>query len=538
MVIKDIFRKYPNRYEGIISTLCDNLDSLDEPEARASMIWIIGEYAERIDNAGELLGTFLENFADETTAVQLQLLTAIVKLFLKRPAETQELVQSVLSLATQDSDNPDLRDRGYIYWRLLSTDPAAAKEVVLAEKPLISEETDRLEPNLLNELIGNLSTLASVYHKPASSFVEGKAPVRHISLPVKAQPSTTEYTEEEAPVGLTPADDGPASVPQPSGEGDLLGDLLNLDLPPAPTGGGYNVPMMGGGADMDLLSGDLTGLYLGGPSGTGMISGQMQGAIQTGGTGGVGALAELLGTSVAGGSYVAPKQMWLEAAQGKGMEIRGSWARRQGQIFMDMTFTNKALSPMGEFAIQFNKNSFGLSPAAPLQVWSPLHPNQGNDTSLLVNHGVQVARMDPLTMLQVAIKNNVGVFYFSSLVPVNVLLIEDGRMDRKVFLATWKEIASTNEVQSTVNTPSLTADQVQSKLEPNNIFLVAKRAVEVGETKQDLLYMSLKFTNNVWVLAELKVTTPFTNIQLALKTHVLEVIPAVQEAMGTILNQA
>ena len=50
----------------------------------------------------------------------------------------------------QDSDNPDLRDRGYIYWRLLSTDPAAAKEVVLADKPLISEETDRLEPNLLD----------------------------------------------------------------------------------------------------------------------------------------------------------------------------------------------------------------------------------------------------------------------------------------------------------------------------------------------------------------------------------------------------
>ena len=61
------------------------------------------------------------------TQVQLQLLTAIVKLFLKRPADTQQLVQSVLSLATQESDNPDLRDRGYIYWRLLSTDPAAAK---------------------------------------------------------------------------------------------------------------------------------------------------------------------------------------------------------------------------------------------------------------------------------------------------------------------------------------------------------------------------------------------------------------------------
>ena len=94
---------------------------------RASMIWIIGEYAERIDNADELLTTFLDGFSDENTQVQLQLLTAIVKLFLKRPTDTQELVQQVLSLATQDSDNPDLRDRGYIYWRLLSTDPAAAK---------------------------------------------------------------------------------------------------------------------------------------------------------------------------------------------------------------------------------------------------------------------------------------------------------------------------------------------------------------------------------------------------------------------------
>ena len=129
VVIKDIFRKYPNKYESIIATLCENLDTLDEPEARASMIWIIGEYAERIDNADELLESFLENFHDENSQVQLQLLTSIVKLFLKRPTDTQELVQQVLSLATQESENPDLRDRGFIYWRLLSTDPAAAKEV-------------------------------------------------------------------------------------------------------------------------------------------------------------------------------------------------------------------------------------------------------------------------------------------------------------------------------------------------------------------------------------------------------------------------
>lgn len=62
---------------------------------------------------------------------------------------------------------------GYIYWRLLSTSPQAAKEVVLAEKPLISEQTDCIEPDLLQELISNIGTLASIYHKPASTFVDG-----------------------------------------------------------------------------------------------------------------------------------------------------------------------------------------------------------------------------------------------------------------------------------------------------------------------------------------------------------------------------
>ena len=33
------------------------------------MVWIIGEYAERIDNADELLESFLDGFQDENTQV-------------------------------------------------------------------------------------------------------------------------------------------------------------------------------------------------------------------------------------------------------------------------------------------------------------------------------------------------------------------------------------------------------------------------------------------------------------------------------------
>ncbi|KAL7462378.1 hypothetical protein ACHAXS_002756 [Conticribra weissflogii] len=171
IVIKDIFRRYPNRYESIIATLCDNLDTLDEPQAKASMIWIIGEYAERIDNADELLDTFLETFEEEDPAVQLQLLTATVKCFLKNPEETQDMVQRVLDLVTEESDNPDLRDRGFIYWRLLSTNPKAAKLIVLGDKPVIEDNTFCLEPNLLNVLVGQIATLSSIYHKPPEAFV-------------------------------------------------------------------------------------------------------------------------------------------------------------------------------------------------------------------------------------------------------------------------------------------------------------------------------------------------------------------------------
>ena len=165
VVIKDVFRKYPNQYEGIISTLCEHLDALDTPEAKAAMIWIVGQYADRIDNSDELLEEFLETFLEEPTEVQLALLTATVKLFIKRPTAGQELVPKVLKWATEEVDNPDLRDRGYIYWRLLSTDPVAAKDIVLSEKPAINTETEVMDRSVLDRLLLHTGSLASVYHQ-------------------------------------------------------------------------------------------------------------------------------------------------------------------------------------------------------------------------------------------------------------------------------------------------------------------------------------------------------------------------------------
>ena len=165
VVIRNIFRKYPNRYESIISILCQNLDSLDEPEAKSAMIWIIGQYADRIENSDVILDDFLYTFADEPVEVQLALLTATVKLFIQRPVKGQELVPKVLKWATEETDNPDLRDRGFMYWRLLSTDPETAKLIVMGEKPPITAESEKLDPATLEEMCLNVGTLATVYLK-------------------------------------------------------------------------------------------------------------------------------------------------------------------------------------------------------------------------------------------------------------------------------------------------------------------------------------------------------------------------------------
>ena len=212
VVMRNIFRKYPNRYESIISMLCENLDSLDEPEAKAAMIWVIGQYADRIDNSDVLLDDFLFSFTDESVEVQLALLTATVKLFIQRPTKGQDLVPKVLKWATEDVDNPDLRDRGYMYWRLLSSDPATAKRIVMGEKPQITAESEKLDPTTLEEMCLNVGTLATVYLKPVQQVFRSARPRKLMDSPALQRPRLL-MNEAQVP-----------SLQMPNGNGTGRGD--------------------------------------------------------------------------------------------------------------------------------------------------------------------------------------------------------------------------------------------------------------------------------------------------------------------------
>lgn len=195
VMFRDILHRYPARYLGVLPLLCESADLFDEPQARNAFIWILGEHADRIDSSDEFLDDYLYSFLEEPTDVrrepgfyspqtQLALLTATVKLFLKRPSAGSELVPKVLKWATEDVVDPDCRDRGFLYWRLLSRSPEQAQRIVFAPQPPVDMRCDRMDREQLNQLLLHASSLAVIQQRQLDSVLHSAKPrVRPVAPP-------------------------------------------------------------------------------------------------------------------------------------------------------------------------------------------------------------------------------------------------------------------------------------------------------------------------------------------------------------------
>lgn len=484
IVIKDIFRKYPNRYEAIIGNLCDALDTLDEPDAKAALIWIIGEYSDRIENSGELLESFAEAFHEEPSAVQLQLLTAVVKLFLHRAADAQELMSSVLSMCTQESDNPDLRDRGFIYWRLLSTDPETAKIVVVSEKPVISADTGQYEPELLDELVSQLGTLSSVYHKPASHFV-------------------TEYKAVSYEGGLG-GDEHEAYIASEDYTGEETPEISAPPVQAATDDGGLSRAM----------SGDLLGL----------------------------------GDAPALATVLEDKPVVLPPEKTGGLQIHAALARSGGGVVLDVTLVNNATdgTVFSGFHIQFNKNACGLKPQATAVPVDAVMPGERRSAELrLITVPDFVPPPDkPIdSNLQCAAKFSGGtgaVCYFRVPYTLATLTMEDGRMEKAMYLQTWRSIPNESEVSKKIEglcQRCQSTDNVIDLLEDNNIFNTARRHDQRGQMALELLYASMRTVNDVTILCEFTFPRGGGNVcKVSVRTGEPLVIPLVLTFVENLLK--
>ena len=220
---------------------------------------------------------------------------------------------------------------------------------------------------------------------------------------------------------------------------------------------------------------------------------------------------------------------------------------------MEMDFANKALQPMHDFALQINRNSFALMPSQPLTIKNSILPNQTFSTELILNTNGTVLKMDPLGTLQVAVKNNIDIHYFTCLAPIHIFFIEQTQIDKIAFIQYWQATSDANEVKTQLNnTKNETVDQIQKKLTLNNVHTVDRRIIEQNE----MLFQTIRLTNGILILAELKFAPPNSRIsvnflrilrflfhflilfQLSVKSQIPDVTQLIAQSYQSIINHS
>lgn len=152
VVIKKLLQTQNTEHKRIITQMSKLLDFITVPAARASILWLIGEYNEHVPKiAPDVLRKMAKSFVDEENGVKLQVLNLAVKLYLNNPQQTELLCQHIFNMARYDV-NYDIRDRArFLKPFIFPKNPNSilvqnAKKIFLATKPapqLASKYTGR-----------------------------------------------------------------------------------------------------------------------------------------------------------------------------------------------------------------------------------------------------------------------------------------------------------------------------------------------------------------------------------------------------------
>lgn len=463
LMMKDILRVYPDQYGDVVVQLCAAADDVEDPASKAALVWIIGEHAGQIPNSLQILNMIYETIDEETVSVQLQTLTACVKAYLIIGPEAEKLLQSVLSYATEESEHIDVRDRGFIYRRLVDGGIDSAQQVVLSNKQGIDNIQAELPQALQKELLKSLSSIAAVYHKPGKCF-EGsrkRTPLGQSFGDTTAEEDLLGIDVEEEQVGNEPtlAITGSSSAAPKGMDESLLDDILGgpvvSDTKALPAPASNEVAPVD-----DLLSNlGMTGI-----------------------------------SSAAKVQTTDSRKELLSAANGAGLSIRGGLVQDAAGAFkFDLHLQNNSGVEMKDFAIQFNKNAFGLKPTAPLTLTAPISPGATANAQVPLSSGAQADPGKGMTM-QVAIKFTPGgVVYFVDDVSDHVDSVlhrsNSGLLTKPNYMSTWKNVPDSSELKTSITfgeQSSSSAEHISRMLSSKGIFTVAKRM----SAKPPVMYLS------------------------------------------------
>jgi len=196
---------------------------------------------------------------------------------------------------------------------------------------------------------------------------------------------------------------------------------------------------------------------------------------------------------------------------------------------LDLEFKNNAGNQLSQFAVKFNDNFLGISPAAPLT--PGVIANGSSKTYALALSDNKPGTNVNVGMIQIAIKTELGVFYFNQPAFAYTGFTEDGKLDEQTFLGQWRAIPDTAESSQMVSGRTVNSvEDIKKRFAPHNVFFIANR--KVGNATA--LYFSAKFKGQAQLL-EIKVEGP--NTIVLVKNRDASTSPAVLHAVATLLTK-
>ncbi|KAF7641210.1 hypothetical protein LDENG_00288870 [Lucifuga dentata] len=91
VVIKKLLQTQPTEHSEIIKHMAKLFDSITVPMARASILWLIGEYCERVPKiAPDVLRKMAKTFTAEEDIVKLQTVNLAAKLYLTNSKQVHQ----------------------------------------------------------------------------------------------------------------------------------------------------------------------------------------------------------------------------------------------------------------------------------------------------------------------------------------------------------------------------------------------------------------------------------------------------------------
>ncbi|XP_034402265.1 AP-3 complex subunit beta-1 isoform X2 [Cyclopterus lumpus] len=169
VVIKKLLQTQPTQHSDIIKHMAKLFDNISVSMARASILWLMGEYCERVPKiAPDVLRKMAKTFTAEEDIVKLQTVNLAAKLYLTNSKQTKLLTQYILNLGKYDQSY-DIRDRTRFVRQLIVPNEKSgalnkyARRILLAPKPAPMLESafkdrDRFQLGTLSHSINSKAT--------------------------------------------------------------------------------------------------------------------------------------------------------------------------------------------------------------------------------------------------------------------------------------------------------------------------------------------------------------------------------------------